>query len=74
MLALAVTGCVLGAVVLLVLPAGLALAIRYRRVEHQPAFPPYRLSSSARRHADLRRSPADEETQELPTIQGGSHQ
>lgn len=67
MTALVVVGYVLGAVVLLVLPAGLALAIRDRRIEHQPAPP-------ARRHADLRAHPQDADTMEIPTIEGGSPQ
>lgn len=71
---LALAGCVLGGLVLLVLPLGLALAVRQRRVDHQPTYSPYRPAPPARRHADLRRAPADEETQQIPTIQGGSPQ
>ena len=70
MTALAVVGCLLGGLVLLVLATGLPLAMRYRRVEHQPTFPTYQTSPPARRHADLRAHPEDPETQEIPTAKG----
>lgn len=74
MTALTIAGCVLGAVVLLAAPVGLALAIRDRRAERQPQFPPYQPAPSARRHADLRAHPQDADTVEIPTIPGGSPQ
>lgn len=65
---IAVAGFVVAVVAVLALSTGLALAVRQRRVDHQTAFPTFHPTPPARRYADLRRNPADEETQEIPTV------
>lgn len=73
MTALVIVGFVVGAVVLLVLPVGLALVVRQRRVECQPVFGPYRPGPPGRRERDRRAHPDEADTQEIPRVESRSN-